>query len=125
MPMLDEIGQIAITVSDVDRSIKFYRDVLGLRFMFSAGPGLAFLSAGTIRIMLTAPEGEGSDPGNSVLYFKTDQLEDAYQVVLSRGAAAEDGPHKIADMPDHELWMAFVRDPDGNLVGLMEERRGG
>jgi predicted enzyme related to lactoylglutathione lyase len=122
--MLDEIGQIAITVSDVDRSIRFYRDVLGLRFLFSAGPGLAFLSAGSIRIMLTSPEGEERDPGNSVLYFKTDQLEEAYQAVVSRGAVGEDVPHKIADMPDHELWMAFIRDPDGNLVGLMEERRG-
>ncbi len=121
--MLDEIGQIAITVSDVDRALKFYREVLGLQFLFSAGPNLAFLSAGSIRIMLTRPEGEESAPGNSVLYFKTDQLEEAYQVVLSRGAVAEKGPHKIADMPDHELWMAFVRDPDGNLVGLMEERR--
>lgn len=54
--MLDEIGQIAITVSDVDRSLKFYREVLGLQFLFSAGPNLAFLSAGSVRIMLTKPE---------------------------------------------------------------------
>ncbi len=120
--MLDEIGQIAITVSDVDRSLKFYREVLGLQFLFSAGPNLAFLSAGSVRIMLTKPEGEESPPGNSVLYFKTDQLDEAYRAVLSRGAAAEHSPHKIADMPDHELWMAFIRDPDNNLVGLMEER---
>ncbi len=122
--MLSEIGQIAITVSDVDRALKFYRDVLGLQFLFSAGPNLAFLKAGTIRIMLTLPEGEDKSPGNSVLYFKTDDLDNVYQEVLARGAAEEEGPHKIADMPDHELWMAFVRDPDGNPVGLMEERRG-
>lgn len=122
--MLDEIGQIAITVSDVDRALKFYREVLGLQFLFSAGPNLAFLRAGSIRIMLTKSEGKGLDPGNSVLYFKTFGLDDAYKAVLSRGAVAETGPHKIADMPDHELWMAFLRDPDGNLVGLMEERRG-
>ena len=121
---LSEIGQIAITVSDVARATVFYRDVLGLKFLFSAGPNLAFLAAGSVRIMLTLPEGAGAAGKNSVLYFKVDNLASVHTAIVGRGAKDERGPALVAKMPDHELWMAFVRDPDGNLVGLMEEKRG-
>jgi methylmalonyl-CoA/ethylmalonyl-CoA epimerase len=120
---LSEIGQIALTVSGIETALPFYRDVLGLDFLFSAGPNLAFLNAGSVRIMLTTPEA-GFTPGlNSTLYFKTDNLEAAHQAVVARGADNEQGPQFVAKMPDHDLWMAFVRDPDGNLIGLMEEKR--
>lgn len=120
---LSEIGQIAITVSDVEKARVFYRDVLGLKFLFDAGPDLAFLAAGSVRIMLTKPEGGGAVEKNSILYFKTSDLAATHTAILLRGAANERAPALVAKMPDHELWMAFVRDPDGNLVGLMEERR--
>jgi methylmalonyl-CoA/ethylmalonyl-CoA epimerase len=124
LPQLSEIGQIAITVSDVAKATVFYRDVLGLKFLFSAGPNLAFLSAGSVRLMLTVPEGAGVAGKNSVLYFKVEDLAAAHTAIVGRGAANERGPTLIAKMPDHELWMAFVRDPDGSLVGLMHEKRG-
>jgi len=120
---LSEIGQIAVTVSDVGVALPFYRDVLGLRFLFSPGPNLAFLAAGTVRVMLSTPQGEGTVGGNSILYFKVDDVAAVHQDLVERGAAGERGPELVAKMPDHELWLAFVRDPDGNLVGLMEERR--
>jgi len=119
-----EIGQIAITVSDVAKATVFYRDVLGLKFLFSAGPNLAFLAAGSARLMLTTPQGHGEVGKNSTLYFKVNELSAAYAAIVGRGALGERAPQLTAKMPDHELWMAFVRDPDGNLVGLMEERRG-
>jgi predicted enzyme related to lactoylglutathione lyase len=118
-----DIGQIAITVSDVAAAKAFYSDVLGLRFLFDAGPNLAFVAAGTVRIMLTLPQGHGAVGHNSVLYFRVHDVAAAYESVCERGAKAEKGPELVARMPDHELWLAFVRDPDGNLVGLMEERR--
>lgn len=117
------IGQVAITVSDVGKALAFYRDVLGLRFLFSAGPDLAFLMAGDVRIMLTTPQGHGAPGANSVLYFMVTGIEQAHAGLLARGAANERAPRLTAKMPDHELWIGFVRDPDGNLVGLMEERR--
>ena len=120
---LSEIGQIAITVRDVAQATGFYRDTLGLKFLFSAGPNLAFLSAGGVRIMLTTPQGHGEVGKNSTLYFKVSDLSAVHAAVVARGAANERVPQLTAKMPDHELWMAFVRDPDGNLVGLMEERR--
>jgi predicted enzyme related to lactoylglutathione lyase len=123
LPQLSEIGQIAIAVSDVAKATTFYRDVLGLKFLFGAGPNLAFLSAGDVRIMLTLPEGAGAVGKNSVLYFKVTDLAASHRAIVERGATDERGPALVAKMPDHELWMAFVRDPDGNLIGLMDERR--
>lgn len=118
-----EIGQIAITVSDVAKATVFYRDVLGLTFLFPAGPNLAFLAAGNVRIMLTTPQGYGEVAKNSVLYFKVTGLVVAHAEIVARGATNERDPQLAAKMPDHELWIGFVRDPDGNLVGLMEEKR--
>jgi methylmalonyl-CoA/ethylmalonyl-CoA epimerase len=120
---LSEIGQIALSVSDVAKATAFYRDVLGLKFLFSAGPNLAFFAAGSVRIMLTLPEGAGAVGKNSVLYFKVADLAGAHAAIVGRGATNEQGPHLIAKMPDHELWMGFVRDPDGNFIGLMQEKR--
>ena len=120
---LADIGQIAITVENIDTALPFYRDVLGLAFLFRPAPTLAFLAAGTVRIMLSTPQGAGTVGGNPVLYFKVNDIEMAYAAIVKRGATEADAPHLIAKMPDHDLWMAFVRDPDGNLVGMMEEKR--
>jgi len=120
---LSAIRQIAVTVSDVSQALVFYRDVLGLSFLFSPGPNLAFLSAGGIRIMLTTPQGAGAVGQNSILYFTATDIAATHATIVSRGAKSEREPQLTAKMPDHELWTAFVRDPDGNLVGLMEEKR--
>lgn len=99
----------------------FYRDTLGLRFLFEA-PNLAFFDCGGIRLMLGPPEGN-KDSFSSVVYYKVDDIQDAYATLKSRGVAFEGEPHLIAKMPDHDLWMAFFRDPDGNLLALMSEIR--
>ena len=118
-----EIGQIAITVSDVNAALAYYRDVLGLTFLFGPGPNLAFLSAGSVRIMLSTPEGAGAVGANSVLYFKVTDVDAVHSEIVARGSASEHSPRLVAKMPDHELLIGFVRDPDGNLIGLMEEKR--
>ena len=121
--VVSEIGQIAITVQDVATATKFYRDVLGLKFLFAPDPNLAFLAAGAVRLMLTTPQGHG-DPGkNSVLYFKVGDINTTHAAVVARGAKNERAPALTARMPDHELWIGFVRDPEGNLIGLMSEVR--
>lgn len=122
-PALSEIGQIAIVVGDVAQATIFYRDVLGLKFLFSAGPNLAFLAAGGIRIMLTTPQGHGEVGRNSILFFKVDDLAATHAAIVARGAVAASQPRLVAKMPDHELWIGDVRDPDGNLVGIMSEVR--
>ncbi|MEP4546201.1 MAG: VOC family protein [Saccharospirillum sp.] len=120
---LSTIGQIAITVSNVEQALAFYRDMLGLEFLFSAGPDLAFLNADGIRLMLSTPQGAGIVGGNSILYFNVSDIQAVHAAAVNRGAHSERAPQLAANMPDHELWTGFLRDPDGNLVGLMEEKR--
>ena len=122
-PKLSEIRQIAITVSDVGTALPFYRDVLGLTFLFSPAPTLAFLNAGSVRIMLSTPQGAGTVGHNSILYFKVTDIVATHAAIVARGAKNERAPQLTAKMPDHDLWISFVRDPDGNLIGLMEEKR--
>ena len=118
-----DIGQIAITVSNVARAKQFYVDVLGLRPLFDAGPNLSFVAAGPVRVMLSTAQGHGEPGKNSTLYFKVSAAHSAFEACVARGATPERAAELAAKMPDHELWLAFLRDPDGNLVGLMEERR--
>lgn len=121
-PKLSAIRQIAITVSDVERALEFYRDVLGISFLFSPGPNLAFLDAGGVRLMLSTPQGAGEVGRNSILYFTVSDITSVHSSLVERGATNERAPALTAKMPDHELWTGFLRDPDGNLVGLMEEK---
>ena len=118
------IGQVAIRARDLPAAVAFYRDVLGLEYLFEAGT-LAFLMCGDVRLMLAVPENESVDHESSTVYFRVDDLQAAYAELSERGVAFVDEPHLIAEMPDHELWMVFFRDPDGNLMGLMSEVREG
>ncbi len=116
------LRQIALTVSDVARATAFYRDAVGLPFLFSAGPNLAFLDVGGVRLMLSTPE-SGFTPGaSSVLYFTVPDIDAAHAEMSARGVAFADAPHLIAQMPDHDLWLCAFRDPDGNPMALMCER---
>ncbi len=117
------IGQIALTVSDVDTALRFYRDVLGLPFLFQPSPQLVFLQAGTTRLMLSTPQGAGTVGANSLLYFTVTDISATYAAIVAKGGTAERAPQLAAKLPDHDLWLGFVRDPDANLVGLMEEKR--
>ena len=117
---LDQIGQIAVPVSDVERAITFYRDVLGMRFLFQAPPGLGFFDCSGVRLMLDGPAAAQAGK-SSVVYYKVADIHATFQTLTSRGLAFEADPHLIAKLPDHELWMAFFRDPDTNLLALMSE----
>jgi methylmalonyl-CoA/ethylmalonyl-CoA epimerase len=120
---LAEIGQIAVPVADVDRAIAFYRDVLGMRFLFKAPPGLGFFDCNGVRLLLDEPARAGAGQGNSIIYYKVPDIEVAFAALTARGVVFQDAPHLVARMPDHELWMAFFRDPDANLLALMCEVR--
>lgn len=115
------IGQIAIVCTNVPRARDFYRDALGLRHLFDAGPTLSFFDCGGTRLMLSRAEGEAS--GTSVLYFFVPDIDAAKTEMVGKGATFIGEPHMIAKMPDHELWLAEFRDSEGNMLALMEERR--
>ncbi len=115
------IGQLAIPVADLDRAVAFYRDVLGLRFLFQAPPGLAFLECGGVRLMLAQRQTEPAPPAG-VIYYRVPDLDVAHSALRQRGVGFVDEPHRIARLADHELWMVFLRDPDEHLLALMAER---
>jgi methylmalonyl-CoA/ethylmalonyl-CoA epimerase len=117
---LSRIGQIAVGVSDLDRAIAFYRDVLGMRFLFQAPPGLAFFDCGGIRLMLDQPARQ-SGAGSSIIYYQVDDIGQAATALKARGAQFESDPHLVARLEDSELWMGFLRDTEGNLLAVMSE----
>lgn len=115
------LGQIAVVVHDVDRALAFYRDRLGLPFLFQF-PGLAFVRAGDVRLMLSKPEEAEHDHPGSILYFRVGDIEAVCATLAGRGVAFRDRPHVVHRGPGQELWMAFFDDPDGNVLAVMEER---
>jgi methylmalonyl-CoA/ethylmalonyl-CoA epimerase len=119
---IENVGQIAIRARDLPAAVAFYRDALGLDFLFEAGT-LAFLMCGDVRLMLAVPENDTVDHESSTVYFRVPDLQAAYAELAERGVSFVDEPHLIAKLEDHELWMVFFRDPDGNLMGLMSEIR--
>jgi predicted enzyme related to lactoylglutathione lyase len=119
------IGQIAVNIHDLDRAVAFYRDSLGMRLLFQVPPKMAFFDCGGVRLMLSLPEEAEFDHPGSILYYKVDDLQATYQALRDRGVGFLREPHLIARMPDHELWMAFFKDSEGNTLALMSEVRPG
>lgn len=120
---LNRLGQIAINAHDVPAAAAFYRDVLGLKHLFDAGPNLAFFDCGGVRLMITQPSAPELDHPASVLYFMVEDIAAGHQALVAAGAKIERAPQLTAKMPDHELWMCFFRDPANNLMALMCEKR--
>lgn len=119
--MIECIGQIAIAVSDIQKSLDFYKNTLGLNLLFEAPPNLAFLQCDGVRIMLTTLQGEEGDHHTSVIYYKVKDLEKSVSQLKNKGVVFIREPQLTAKMPDHELWQGFIRDPDDNLIGIMAE----
>jgi methylmalonyl-CoA/ethylmalonyl-CoA epimerase len=119
---LGSIGQISMNAKDVDRATAFYKDTLRLPFLFRFGD-LSFFNCDGIRLMVSKPERPEFDHPGSVLYFKVPDIDSAYAELGARGVRFEGEPHLIARMPDHELWMAFFNDSEGNTLALMCEKR--
>ena len=118
---LSQIGQIAIRVRDLDRAVEFYRDRLGMRFLFTA-PGLAFFQCGDVHLMLSLPELPEFDHPASVIYFTVDDIDAAYRTLRGRGVEFRDEPHLIHRAESYDLWMAFFRDLDDSTLAIMERK---
>jgi predicted enzyme related to lactoylglutathione lyase len=122
LTMVTGLGQVSIPARDVARATAFYRDAVGLPLLFEVS-GMSFFDCGGVRLMVALPEGAELDPPGSVLYYRVQDIRAAHAAMVERGVEFEGEPHLIAAMPDHELWMAFFRDTEGNMMALMAEVR--
>ena len=122
---LGKIGQIAVMVRDLDRAIAFYRDMLGIKFLFQAPPKMAFFDCDGVRLMLGVPERAEFEHASSILYFKVEDIEAAYDVLGKRGVRFEGKPTLVAPMQTYDLWLAEFRDSEENVMALMCEKAKG
>lgn len=119
--LLAGIGQVSMRARDLDRAIRFYRDVLGLNFLFKPSAKLAFFDCRGLRLMLSVPESPPFDHPGSILYFNVTDVTEAYQALRAKGVNFRAEPHCIAKVQNREVWMAFFDDSEGNLLALMNE----
>ena len=119
---LGKIGQISVNAHDLERATLFYRDKLGMKFLFSVPPKMAFFDADGVRLMLGIPERPELDHPSSIIYFKVDDIEAAHEALVQRGVHFETKPMLIAPMQTHDLWLAEFRDSENNVLALMCEK---
>ena len=117
---LNQLGQISLSVDDIDTAERFYGETLGLRKLFRFGD-LVFFDCGGVRLFIEKSNSQPFSPQSSVLYFRTPDITVAVRELKARGVSFIDSPHLIAPMEDHDLWMAFFKDPSGNTLALMHE----
>ncbi len=117
---LSRIHQISMRAHDIERATHFYRDTLGLPFLFAAPPGLAFFDCEGVRLMLSTPEPDFDHPG-SVVYFAVEDIQEMRNTLVARGVVFRTEPHKIATLADREVWLADFQDTEGNTLALMSE----
>ena len=115
------IAQIAVNVRDLPRAIGFYRDTLGLRFLFEAPPQMAFFECGGVRLMLGSAEKSEFDHPASIIYYHVADMQGTVARLKGKGVTFEAEPHMVAKMEKFDLWLGFIRDSEGNPVGLMSE----
>lgn len=120
MTKLHSVGQVSITAHDVDRAVKFYRDILGLPFVWQTA-GMAFFMCGEVRLMLSVPEGPDFDHPGSVIYYAVDDIQEAYDELKSKGVEFKGVPHEIGKLGDITVYMAFFNDSEGNMLAIQSE----
>jgi len=116
---LDEIAQIALTVQNLEEAKLFYRDTLGMHFLFDAGQ-MAFFQCGQIRVMIGTSD-QPSPSSGTIIYFRVPDLQSAFTDLKSKTVPFVQEPHLVARMKSHDLWLAFLKDPAGNTLGLVSE----
>jgi methylmalonyl-CoA/ethylmalonyl-CoA epimerase len=123
-PGITGFAQVALNVRDLETAVAYYRDVLGLPFLFSAPPSLAFLQCGTTRVMLNGDPQAKPPSGGPILYYAVADIQAAFAAITARGAPIREAPKAIARVGGREVWLGFTEDPDGHPVGLMSEAEG-
>jgi len=116
---LGSIGQIARHVANIEAARAWYGDVLGLPHLYSFG-NMAFFDCGGVRLFLSADH--GSNPRDSLIYFRVDDIREAHDALATRGVDFIHAPHMIHRHDDGtEEWMAFFNDNEGRPLSIMSQ----
>jgi methylmalonyl-CoA/ethylmalonyl-CoA epimerase len=113
------VGQLLIPVENLERAIGFYRDTLGIKFLFAAPPQMSFFMAGNVRLLVGVPESPRAR--SSMVYFKVSDIHAVYKTLGERGVTFGAAPHLVHRAATSELWLTDFKDPDGNDLALMSE----
>lgn len=116
-----QLHQVALFAHDLDRATAFYRDVLGLTFLFQAPPGMAFFDCGGVRLLIGTAEASGPNPPRTVLYYRVSDIHASAERLRAHGVALPHDPMMIAKVEGREVWLLQFEDSEGNAVGLMQE----
>ena len=119
---LGKIAQISVNVHDLERATAFYKDKLGIKHLFSVPPKMAFFDCDGIRLMLGLPERPDLDHPSSIIYFKVEDIDAAYDALSQGGVHFETKPMLIASMATYEVWLSEFRDSENNVLALMCEK---
>jgi catechol 2,3-dioxygenase-like lactoylglutathione lyase family enzyme len=115
---LGQLKQVSRTVSDIEHARRWYAETLGLAHLYSFGD-LAFFDCGGVRLLLSKGDAAG---GESILYFKVDDVRSAHETLRARGVAFIAAPHMVHRHGDGtEEWLAVFNDPDGRPLAIMSE----
>lgn len=115
------VGQLLVPVEDLERATAFYRDTLGLPFLFSAPPQMSFFQSGSVRLLVGVPESDRPRQRGSMVYFRVADIHAVHQTLMERGVVFQARPQVVHRTPTMELWLTEFRDPDGNELALMSE----
>lgn len=118
---ISQIGQIFVNVQDLDRAITFYRDTLGMKFLFQAPPNMAFFGCGSVRLMLGIADRPELNHAASIIYYKVSDIQETHQTLKASGVKFIVEPHLVAKMPAYDLWLADFYDSENNILALMCE----
>ena|SRR5690348_5084673 len=121
MVQLDTIRQVSMNARDLPRAIAFYRDRLGMRHLFDAGPTMSFFDCAGTRLMLAVADKPEFDHPGSILYFGVEDIHAAHAELAARGVAFREAPNLVARLPGREIWMAFLFDSEGNTLAITSE----
>ena len=116
-----KIAQLLIPVEDFDKGVAFYRDVLGIPFLFAAPPQMAFFDCGGVRLLVgVMPPGQKAQRG-SAIYFQVPDIQAVFATLKEKGVAFVAPPHVVNRTAKTELWLSEFKDPDGNQLALMSD----
>ena len=116
-----KIVQFLIPIEDFDDGVAFYRDVLGLPFLFAAPPQMAFFNCGGVRLLVGVMPPEQSAQRGATIYFQVPDIQAVFSFLSAKGVSFKAEPHVVNRTPNSELWLAEFSDPDGNQMALMSD----